>query len=197
MAPRVVGDPERIVNQVIEETRQDIEKRIAEALEAARSVLEKAYDEALRELEKALDESLRGLEERLRSAEATKEVELRRELAKLRARYVDEVLQEALEKLHDYVPRDRYEAFLARLMEDAKKKLGGKKAKVIPTERDRELVARLTKRYGFELGGETTSGHGGFLVEAEDGTVLDFTLDNVLSDVIDKARSLIAEELFK
>ncbi len=195
MPLRVVGDPEKIVNQVIEEFRKELEKRIAEALEASRSVLEKAYDEAIRSLERSLDEKLRSLEERLKSAEATHEVELRRELAKLRAAKVEEVLREALEKLPSYVPRDRYEAFLQRLLREAKERSGGR-AKIIPTERDRELVTRLAKRLGLEVSGETRSGYGGFIAITPDGVVLDYTLENVLGEVIDKTRSVIARELF-
>jgi len=192
---RVIGDPERIVNQVIEEFRRELEKRIAEALEASRSVLEKAYDEAIRSLEKSLEERLRGLEEKLKSAEATREVELRRELAKLRAAKVEEVLSEALNKLPEYVPRERYEGFIERLLREAKERSGGR-AKIIPVERDRELVARLAKKLGLEVSGETRSGYGGFIAITEDGVVLDYTLEKVLSDVIDKARAVIAQELF-
>ncbi len=195
MPLRVVGDPEKIVNQVIEEFRKELEKRIAEALEASRSVLEKAYDEAIRSLERSLDEKLRSLEERLKSAEATHEVELRRELAKLRAAKVEEVLQEALEKLPSYVPRDRYEGFLQRLLREAKERSGGR-AKIIPTERDREIVTRLAKKLGLEVSGETRSGYGGFIAITPDGVVLDYTLEKVLGEVIDKTRSVIARELF-
>ncbi len=195
MPPRVIGDPERIVNQVIEEFRRELEKRIAEALEASRSVLEKAYDEAVRSLEKNLDERLRVLEERLKSAEATREVEIRRELAKLRAAKVEEVLNEALEKLPDYVPRSQYEGFLERLLREAKERSGGR-AKIVPVERDREIVARLAKRLGLEVSGESRTGYGGFIAITPDGVVLDYTLENVLGDVIDKARAVVARELF-
>jgi vacuolar-type H+-ATPase subunit E/Vma4 len=195
MPLRVIGDPEKIVNQVIEEFRRELEKRIAEALEASRSVLEKAYDEALRSLERSLEEKLRGLEEKLKSAEATREVELRRELAKLRAAKVDEVLGEALSKLPEYVPRSQYEGFIERLLREAKERSGGK-AKIVPVERDRELVERLARKLGLEVSGETRSGYGGFIAITSDGVVLDYTLEKVLSDVIDKARAVIARELF-
>jgi vacuolar-type H+-ATPase subunit E/Vma4 len=195
MPARVVGDPERIVEQVIEEFRSELEKRIAEALEASRSVLEKAYDEAVRTLERDLNEKLRSLEERLRSAEATREVELRRELAKLRAAKVEEVLREALEKLSSYVPRDRYEKFLERLLREAKERSGGR-AKIVPVERDREIVTRLAKKLGLEVSGETRDGYGGFIAITPDGVVLDYTLDKVLGEVIDKARAVISQQLF-
>ncbi len=196
MAPRVVGSPEALVDQVIEEFKQMLEKRIAEALEASRTILSKAYDEALRSLEKTLRENLRGLEEKLRSAEATREVEVRRELAVYRAKLVDELLEEALRSLPSYVPREQYEGFIRRLLEEAKQRAGGKKLKIIPVESDRELVKKLAKKLGLEVAEESRAGYGGFIAMTEDGVVYDYTIDNVLSDVIDKVRALIARELF-
>ena len=196
MPARVVGNPDALIGEVVEEFRKNIERRVAEALEASRSLLEKAYDEALRDLEKKLSERLRELEERLRSAEATREVELRREISSYRARIVEEVLQEALEALPSYVPRSQYEGFLRRLMQEAKEKAGGRRLKIIPVERDRELVARIARQLGLELGDETRSGYGGFLAITEDGVVLDYTIENVLGDTIDKVKAIIAKELF-
>jgi vacuolar-type H+-ATPase subunit E/Vma4 len=196
MAPRVVGNPDALINEIIEEFRRDIERRVAEALEASRSLLEKAYDEALRDLEKKLSERLRELEERLRSAEATREVEIRREISTLRAKLVDELLEEALRQLPSRVPRSQYEGFLRRLMVEAKAKAGGKNLKIIPVERDRDIVVRLARELGLEVGDETRGGYGGFLAVTEDGVVLDYTIENVLGDMIDKVKSVIARELF-
>lgn len=194
VSPRVVGSPDAIVEEVVAEFRKNIERRIAEALEAARSLLEKSYEEALRTLEKRLSESLREVEDRLRSVEATYDVEIHREISKIRASLVDEVLTEALQKLPEYVPRDQYEAFLRRLMEEAKSR--SEKIKIIPVDRDKELIAKLAKELGLEVSEETRKGYGGFLAVTENGVTMDYTLENVLSAVIDRARAVIARELF-
>jgi len=46
------------------------------------------------------------------------------------------------------------------------------------------------------VSGETRKGYGGFLAVTEDGVTMDYTLENVLGAVIDKARMVIARELF-
>jgi len=191
---RSSGDPEKLADKVIEEARRNIERKINEALEASRTILTKAFEDAVADASKRLGEELRRLEDQLRSSEAVKDVELKRELAKIRAELVDEVVKEALENLHDRVPTEQYKGFLRRLLTEAKEKMGD--IEVIPVEIDVDLVSEIAQQLGVSVRGETEKGYGGFIAVSKTGVRADYRIDNVLRDTIDKLKEEVAKILF-
>ncbi len=191
---RSSGDPKKLADKIIEEARKSIERKINEALEASRTILTKAFEDAITDTGKRLGEELRRLEDQLRSSEAVKDVELKRELAKIRAELVDSVVREALEKLHDKVPTEQYKGFLRRLLTEAKEKMGD--IEVVPVEVDKDLVSEIAQQLGISVRKETEEGYGGFIAISRTGVRADYRIDNVLRDTIDKLKEEVAKILF-
>ncbi|KSW12168.1 hypothetical protein CF15_05245 [Pyrodictium occultum] len=202
---RLIGSPEKLVDEVIERARRNAEARMNEALEAARKILDKAFEESLSRLEEELRRSARSASERLESFAARHEVELRKKIAKLRAEAVEEALRQALEKLRSTVGEEEYTGFLARLLEEAARRLAAeyRELVVVPAGPDREAVKRAVKRARLpggvkaSLADETVEGIGGFIIRARGGPSLDYRLDVVLSTAVEEARSRIASILFE
>ncbi len=199
---RVVGSPERLADEVVERVRGEIEEKVKAALQAAREILEKAYEENLSRLEQELRHAAREARERVESYTARREVELRKKLSTIRAAAVEEALQEALQRLRETVGREEYEAFLARLIEDAASKIGSGTVTLHPAAPDAEAVRRAASKAKLpggvrvEVSGDTVEGLGGFVARGG-GVSLDYRLEVILSDAIEKARARIIETLFK
>ncbi|MET1127708.1 MAG: V-type ATP synthase subunit E [Thermoproteota archaeon] len=191
---RVYGDVGKLVESVVGDLEKNIERRVAEVLEAARSILSKSYTEALAVLEREFGEEARTLEERLRSSESSREVELRRELARLRAQLVEDVLDEVLSRVKSEVPREQYIGFIRRLLQEARERGGD--VRIVPTEQDREIVQELAAELGLPVEEGSEKGYGGFVAVTSTGVRLDYRLESVLGDVIDRAKAVISEKLF-
>lgn len=204
MVARILGSPEKLADEVINKIRTEIETRMNEALLAAKQIVEKAYEEARKKLEEELSHALRDAREKISSFSAKWEVEHRKKLAEIRAKAVDEALQEALSRLRSYVGEESYIDFLARMLRDAFIKLPPDVTEIdiVPVNGDSEYVAKALKRVEKPRGikarisEETLDGLGGFVVRArEGGLTLNYSLDVVLAPVIEEARSAILETL--
>ena len=201
---RVVGDPDKLAEQVAERIRGEIEEKVQAALKAAREILDKAYEENLARLERELSHAAREAKERIDSYAARREVELRKKINMLRVEAVEQALQEALSRLRSVVGEEEYIAFLSRLVEDAASKAGPGRLTLVPVRGDEDAVKAAAKRARLPSGvkvevsaEERVEGLGGFLARTEAGVTLDYRLDVVLSAAIEEARSRIVETLFK
>ncbi len=204
MSVRVLGSPDKLADEIISKIRSEIETKMNEALVAAKQIVEKAYEEARRKLEEELNHALRDARERVSSFSAKWEVEHRKRLAEIRARTVDEVLQEALSKLRSFVGEEAYIEFLARMLNDAFSKLPEdiKEIEIVPVNGDTEYVSKALRKAEKPKGIKATvaeepvDGLGGFIVRARGGGLtLNYSLDVVLAPVIEKARTVILETL--
>ena len=204
MSIRVLGSPDKLADEIVGKIRSEIETKMSEALVAARQILEQAYEESRRKLEEELSHAVRDAREKVSSFTAKWEVEHRKKLAEVRARAVEEVLNEALSKIRSYVGEEAYISFLARLLSDAFSKLpsDAENVEIVPVNGDSEYISKALRKVEKPKGvkitvaKESIEGLGGFVLRTRGGGLtLNYSLDVVLAPVIEEARSIILETL--
>ncbi len=201
MALRVVGSPEKLAETIVSEVKARIESRVREALEAARGILDRAFEEEYGRVEAELRRAARSAEEQLKAYAAKREVELRKKVSELLSNAVEEIVEEAMNRLRGYVGEKAYEEFTRRMLRDALERLRGKGEIVVrPARPDQELVSRLVEELraeGVEVKvGEPVEGRGGFLASAPAaGMTVDYRLEVILAPLLEEARARILEIL--
>ncbi|ALL01321.1 V-type ATP synthase subunit E [Pyrodictium delaneyi] len=202
---RLLGDPEKLADEITRKVREDIEVKVNSALEAAKKIVERSYEENLAKLEDELKKSVRNAREQLESYSAKQEVELRKRLARIRAEAVEEILGQALQQLRSRVGEDDYVEFLAKRLEEAVSRASQQSSEliVVPAESDVGAVRKALKKVKtpsgvkVELADSTVEGIGGFVLRTRDGLSLDYRLEVILASAIEEARSKIIELLFR
>ncbi len=200
----VSGSPEKLVEAVIEEAKKELSAKIDEAYTAAKTLLDDNYREAIEEVERAIRNEAADLEERLKALEASKEVELRMLESRIRSKYTEEVIREALRRASSVVPREKYRAFLAAKLREALESMKKytSEARVIPCEADRQVLAGLASEVVVTGIRYTISPQGiedcsGFILESGDGKVrLDYRLETLLAPYMDELRAIALRNLF-
>ncbi len=203
--PRVqmYGDPEAVAKKAAEKVRDEISRKLDEALEGAIRILDAARNRALTKLEREIGSLLREAEEKVRAERATREAELRVTELNTRNEWIEKAVQEALRRLRGYVGEDTYARFMRELLRQAAEAMKevSNEAIIYPTEPDRDLLSKLVSEEQLpvrvSIAGETVEGHGGFILASPDGKVrLDYRLEAVLSETIEEAREAAARALF-
>lgn len=202
---KLLGDPERLADEITRKVREDIEVKVNSALEAAKKIVERSYEENLAKLEDELKKSVRNAKEQLESYSAKWEVELRKKLARIRAEAVEEILGQALQQLRSRIGEDAYVEFLAEKLEEAVSRASQQSSEliVVPAESDVDTVRKALKKVKtpsgvkVELAETTVEGIGGFVLRTRNGLSLDYRLEVILASAIEEARSKIIEILFR
>jgi len=202
---KLLGDPERLADEITRKVREDIEVKVDSALEAAKKIVERSYEENLAKLEDELKKSVRNAKEQLESYSAKWEVELRKKLARIRAEAVEEILGQALQQLRSRIGEDAYVEFLAEKLEEAVSRASQQSSEliVVPAESDVDTIRKALKKVKtpsgvkVELAETTVEGIGGFVLRTRNGLSLDYRLEVILASAIEEARSKIIEILFR
>lgn len=204
---RVVGKPEKLFEKVFEKVVKDVvDKKVDEALKASLQLLATARDQALASIEKEVEEILRGAEERLKAHESSLEARLRVEIARLKNEYVDKAVGEALKRFRDAVPEEKYREILRRMLKNGLQTIAvhTRSAIIVPAAKDVNLIQSILPEVEREITGlsveissKTIDSIGGFIVQSRDGRIsLDYRLETVLSEALDRARARAMKELF-
>ena len=204
---KVIGKPEKLLEKVFEKIVEEIvDKKVEEALKAALQLLATARDQAVASIEKEVEEILRIAEERLRAYESSLDAKLRVEMARLKADYANKAVEEALKRLRDVIPEDKYRETLRRMLKDALQSIitYTRSVVIVPAARDASLIQSILPEVEHEVEGlsveissETIDSIGGFIVQSRDGRVrFDYRLEAVLSEALDRARARAMKELF-
>jgi len=204
---KVVGKPEKLFEKVFEKVVEEVvDKKVEEALKAALQLLTTARDQAIASIEKEVEEMLRTAEERLRAYESSLDAKLRVEMARLKADYANKAVEEALRRLRDVIPEDKYRETLRRMLRDALQSIVAytRSVVIVPAAKDASLIQSILPEVEHEVEGlsveissETIDSIGGFIVQSKDGRIrLDYRLEAVLSEALDRARSKAMKVLF-
>ncbi len=203
---RIIGNPRILVDTVVKSLKEDFDKRIAEAEEAAYKLLEKSFDEALRVARESVRRAIVEARDRIESFKASKDVEARKELTRMKLKIMETILNEALQKLRPSIPEDLYRKFLEKLYTEAITRLSRHttRIRIIPAENDtnilREIIATKTPaEIEVTIDERALKGTiGGFIAQSEDAKLsLDYRLETILSQAIDQARLVVLKTLFQ
>ena len=204
---KVVGKPGKLFEKVFEKVMKDVVgKKVDEALKASLQLLTTARDQALASIEKEVEEILREAEERLRAYESSLEAKLRVEIARLKADYANKAVEEAIRRFRDVISEEKYRETLRRMLRDALQSISihARSVIIVPAANDATLIQSILPEVEQEITGlsveissKTVDSIGGFIVQSRDGRIsLDYRLDAILSEALDRARSRAMKELF-
>lgn len=203
MRVRTYGDPAKFIENILEPKRRELEAKMREALGAAYELLESAYRDILNKGRARLSEQYMAAEDRLRSAQATKEAELRLTASRVKNEWISRVLEEVKRRLAGIKGTETYAKFLARVFDAFLRESSGFERLIVAAPKDDlEILKRLAEERGKtrpELTFEESDKPilGGFIAYTPDRRVsLNYTLDLMISSAETELRSLIERRLF-
>lgn len=149
-------EEDAVVAALLELARRRAEDKVEEARARAQEIIEEAKKEAERILAARREKALREMEEEISRRKSAAEVEARKLIMDVKARYVGEAIEKAREMLHDIVAgrdsRFNYAEVLERLAEEAVKGLGSDEVYLMGREADRQLLEQIAERLSSKLG---------------------------------------------
>jgi vacuolar-type H+-ATPase subunit E/Vma4 len=200
--PGMQGDPAKLAAEVVSGEREEALSQLREAYEAGLRLLEQKLGEVLRSSLQRLRDEYMIAEERVKSARARAEIELKTFSSAVKDRHVEEVLEEARERLRAMkAGADWYEAFMRRVFESLAseaREAGELVVRVAPEDLD--LARRLAGELGgglLEVSSEPAPILGGAVASTRDGSaILDYSLDLMLRDMEPLLRGVASRALF-
>ncbi|MEB3780935.1 MAG: hypothetical protein GSR85_12030 [Desulfurococcales archaeon] len=198
----LVGDPKKLAKEIVDREYSNVTPVIDEAYKAAEKLLEDAYEKALRDALKRIDLEYQRMMERLSSKRSSLDLELKNKVAGTKSRFIDEVINKAMEELVAGKGEEWYERYLKRVIGTIAKEADSVNGKMIlKTSRDDiERVKSLVKE--MNLGNLIVSSDpidimGGVVAESEDGSLrLDYSLDLMVKLGESRIRSIASRVLF-
>ncbi len=183
---------ETLANDIAAAAESDAEALIAKAKAEAKHLLADAESKATTLREEAQQRAEKEAEQIARETVASARQSNQKDVLIARRKVLDATLAAAREHIADPGMKGRA-AVLKSLLADSKKLAKGKYI-IRPVEVDR---AAISKQAGDRKVGESVDGLGGFILEAEDGSVsFDMRFDNMLERAWSNQLAAVNETLF-
>ncbi len=194
---------EQIIKRIEENFTDEKEKIEAEAAAEAEEISNRAREEIEKLKERKNTETAAEIESERKRRTALKRLELRNATLRLKRDIIEEVFEEAFEKIRGLPEADYMklmEKFFLNFAEPGK-------GRVYISERDRsrvtpEFIERASgrlrdsgKEYDYELSPDFADIEGGFVLETE-STKIDCSIEALFAEIRDKLESQTGEFLF-
>ncbi len=171
----------------------------------ARSILNRARLAAREEIEREMREARARGEQLYRAMLAEGRLKAKKEILRKREELVNEVFEQAKERLAKYASSERYKKDLIRIAAEACKKLNSDKVIIRANKRDLELLERHMGEIIRAVGeltsvslGEPIQTMGGVRVGTPDGKMeIDDTLETRMKREFEALRIKVAKVLFE
>ncbi|MEB3851431.1 MAG: V-type ATP synthase subunit E [Desulfurococcales archaeon] len=198
--PGFHGDPARLAEEAVSREREEALSELQDAYETALRLLEAKLEEVTRKSLQRLRDEYMIAEERVKSARARAEIELKTFTSAEREKFIDEVIEEARERLRrEKVGASWYRAFMERVFDSLAEEAaeyGELVVRVAPEDLD--LARSLAQaRRGLRVSGEPADILGGAIAATPEGSAtLDYSLDLLLRDMEPLLRSVASRAMF-
>ena len=196
------GSVDKLASTIIQKEFQEYKGKIEEAYNAALKLLEETRDKEYSEAVRKIQQDVSNAEERLRSEESSLELQLKTARSEAINRWVDKVLEEAVNRALQERNSEWYRSFMKKLVDRlAEEASGGSVFIVKAAKEDHSLVEELLKETGLygkslQLSKEPADIKGGIIAVSEDGDiVLDYSFELFLENIKPKIRSRVARLL--
>ncbi len=196
------GSVDKLASTIIQKEFQEYEGKIEEAYNAALKLLEETRDKEYSEAVRKIQQDVSNAEERLRSEESSLELQLKTARSEAINKWVDKVLEEAVNRALQERNSEWYRSFMKKLVDRlAEEASGGSVFIVKAAKEDHSLVEELLKETGLygkslKLSKEPADIKGGIIAVSEDGDiVLDYSFELFLENIKPKIRSRVARLL--
>ena len=182
---------EKIIEQIKKDSQKEINRILKDAEEQTTSILKDAKKEAEQNSDKILLNGKRQSENIKKILISKANQDNKREMMKER----EEIIEECFTKAHhelSILKGKEYEKIVKKLIEDGRRKLGGKCSLLVSREADKSIAEEL---------GITVDGHvetsGGVILKSVDGRVtINHTFDGILEREKAKIRRKVGKLLF-
>ena len=183
---------ETLANDIATAAESDAKALIAEAKAEAKQLLADAESKATALREEAQQRAEKEAEQIARETVASARQSNQKDVLIARRKVLDATLAAAREHIAD--PGMKGRAAVLKSLLSGSKKLAKGKYIIRPVEVDR---AAISKEAGDRKVGESVDGLGGFILEAEDGSVsFDMRFDNMLERAWSNQLAAVNEKLF-
>ena len=196
------GSVDKLASTIIQKEFQEYKGKIEEAYNAALKLLEETRDKEYSEAVRKIQQDVSNAEERLRSEESSLELQLKTARSEAINKWVDKVLEEAVNRALQERDSEWYRSFMKKLVDRlAEEAAGGSVFIVKAAKEDHSLVEELLKETGLygkslKLSKEPADIKGGIIAVSEDGDiVLDYSFELFLENIKPKIRSRVARLL--
>lgn len=196
------GSVDKLASTIIQKEFQEYKGKIEEAYNAALKLLEETRDKEYSEAVRKIQQDVSNAEERLRSEESSLELQLKTARSEAINKWVDRVLEEAVNRALQERNSEWYRSFMKKLVDRlAEEAAGGSVFIVKAAKEDHSLVEELLKETGLygkslKLSKEPADIKGGIIAVSEDGDiVLDYSFELFLENIKPKIRSRVARLL--
>ncbi len=196
------GSVDKLASTIIQKEFQEYKGKIEEAYNAALKLLEETRDKEYSEAVRKIQQDVSNAEERLRSEESSLELQLKTARSEAINKWVDKVLEEAVNRALQERDSEWYRSFMKKLVDRlAEEAAGGSVFIVKAAKEDHSLVEELLRETGLygkslKLSKEPADIKGGIIAVSEDGDiVLDYSFELFLENIKPKIRSRVARLL--
>ncbi len=196
------GSVDKLASTIIQKEFQEYKGKIEEAYNAALKLLEETKDKEYSEAVRKIQQDVSNAEERLRSEESSLELQLKTARSEAINKWVDKVLEEAVNRALQERDSEWYRSFMKKLVDRlAEEAAGGSVFIVKAAKEDHILVEELLEETGLygkslKLSKEPADIKGGIIAVSEDGDiVLDYSFELFLENIKPKIRSRVARLL--
>ena len=194
---------EEVVELIVERLKKEIEEIFDEVKEFLLRELDKEYRDALRRMDVEFKRLKHDVELEIRKAVSIKELEYKREIQNIKARLVEELLEEAKRDLPNLIG-ERYVLLLENLLKDSMNLMGDEKVIVVAANEDRKLIEGIVEKLGRDLKKEIVlsgeildGGKRGFILYSSDRkTIIRMTLDDLFQSLREELRMVASKVLF-
>ncbi|MEB3779155.1 MAG: hypothetical protein GSR85_02845 [Desulfurococcales archaeon] len=198
---KLLGDPKRLGEESVMEEFKSAKGVLDEALSAAIRLVEDAYRKALKEAESMIEDEYSRITERLSSKKSSLDLELKNRVALEKSKYIDEVMEKAIERMREMKGEDWYKEFLKEIVLRVNSEMGDKKVILSASADDIERLKQVVEEAGLgdriKVSPTPIGIIGGVVAESEDGSErLDYSLDLIIRNNETRIRALIARVLF-
>lgn len=194
-----------IANEILEDIEKEATKIILDAEKEAEGILQKAKEEGEEKAKAFQSEASEKGESEKKKMRSLTEIEIRNRILQVKDEQVNKVLDNALERLNNFVRSKDYPNYLLQLIEEAAKKIGYDNLIVTVRPEDKKLLNNskledLSRRINVKLILSEEPGNylGGCIVKTTDGKIgYDNTFEKRLQQLTPALRIKIAKILFE
>ncbi|MCD6470567.1 hypothetical protein J7L29_07200 [Candidatus Bathyarchaeota archaeon] len=194
-----------IAKEILEDAEKEAKAIILRAEAQAEKILEEAREEAEKRYESIIKEHERKMKAEERQSASLFELEAKNKLLKVKEELIEEVYEEVLNRLREYVLTEDYVNCLLKLISQASERIPSKELEIRLNDRDYKRLTEkhllnLSRKMGVKLikSEKRISCIGGVVVASPDGKiVVDNTFENRLKSLKNILRTRIAKILFQ
>jgi V/A-type H+-transporting ATPase subunit E len=184
---------EKIIQQIEEESKGEIDRIIDESRNEAEEILSTAIKEGKEECEKMKEKMEREIDQMEKRITSTARREANRSIMEAKEEVIMDCFKLAKEKLSS-INDKKYVTTIKSFIERGKKIIGKKCMIVSSRKKDVEIA----KRMGIPTAKEEIKAIGGIIIRSMDGSIsIDDTFDGILERKKESIRNLVARVLFE